>query len=103
MTCRVVAPFVDALIESAADMRPPPASYAAIQTIVASATIYAGRHGPKGIAGSNIFSCLSNTVFCRVCFKVTIRGRGVHTAMQRNGSVMSIMKTANNRPLTPLN
>ena len=64
-TCRLVAPFVDALIESVADMRPPPTSYAAVQTIIASATLYARRHGPQGHLGSNIFSCLSNTVFCR--------------------------------------
>lgn len=69
-TCRVAAPFVDALIESVADFKPPPSSYAEVQRIIAAATLYAGRHGPQGPLRNNIFSYLSNTVFCRVCFKL---------------------------------
>lgn len=65
--CKVVSPFVHALIESVEDVKP--ASYEATQRLIAAATLYAQRCAPPAHL-ANIFACLNNTVFCRVCFKL---------------------------------
>lgn len=67
-SCRAAAPFVDALIESVEEAKPQ--TYAEIQKLIVGASIFAQRSGPQGHIGHNLFMMLSNTMYCRVCFKL---------------------------------
>jgi hypothetical protein len=59
---------VDALIESVQEAAPK--TYAEIQKLVVGASIFAQRNGPQGHIGHNLFMMVSNTMYCRVCFKL---------------------------------